>query len=567
MKKRLLVMLLSFSLGISSISGIVVDAAKTKTDKKTESTKKDNSKKDTSKKDNSKKDNSKKDNSKKDTSKKDDDKKDTNKKNSDSDDTKNSVGVANDGKLKSSGKECFVDSGYTSSFKDIKYYDATLPYKEKIKTIGGQYKHMSKTYLDYNIGRSTMIEFYTLARYADASKRINMHTTYVRCFQGKYEKDTITKEGWQTITDKNGITYLLTAVQPYFFSCAVTKTYSADGSTTLDNGNYIKKYKGFPAEHGSSDPVGQLIDVILTDGTCIHFVCCDVNADGDTNGGGLSSWDGYRDYTELHYKWYKNLFSAVNANCIEMLATEAGTKAFRRNFGLESKSGGKGSVGIAYYRMYNKHLGDKIEVTSEDAKKVVHNLGKQSVGTVNKTNVKNNATVVSTKLAYQETDLSAYATLKETDIQGKYLSGANKGTLGQSDISSLKEWEDNINDSTILSGVLRFLRVLTQIIGILFLMWILLIYVGYWFDRLNNFVDLDAVGILTLNKLHTSDTEEECTFSLKSAMKEKKMTVNHKAILGICLTGGVFGVLVVSGQVYVILGYFVNGMLALFGQG
>lgn len=536
MKKRLLVMLLSFSLGISSISGVVVNAAKTKTDKKTESTKKDTSKKDNSKKDTSKKDNSKKDDSKKDTNKKE------SKSDSSSDDTKNSVGVANDGKPKSKASDCYGDSGYTASFKNVKYYDVLLPYKSTCKKIGGYAtagrETMSSSTQNTNIGSLVARE-----QSVDYFQR-KCPTLYSKII-GESESWKYDKGGVCVVKDKNGIEYYVMAIQEFFYNCSATK-----------------RFKDF---EGST---GQLVDVFLTDGTCIHFVVGDANSSYHTNGGqkpakgSSQQYNWFTAFAPLNYEHYRNLYAASNGNCPEIWASaNESVSYFRKKYKLSDK------VRIAYYRMYNKTLGSTLETVSEDRKNVSFDAGKQVVGETNTENVKNNATVVSTALTYQEADLSAFTKLEEVDIADKYLSGANKGTLGQSDISSLKSWEDNINDSTILSGVIKFLRVLTQIIGILFLMWILLIYVGYWFDRLNNFVDLDAVGILTLNKLHTSDTDEECTFSLKSVMKEKKMTVNHKAILGICLTGGVFGVLVVSGQVYVILGYFVNGMLALFGQG
>ena len=61
-----------------------------------------------------------------------------------------------------------------------------------------------------------------------------------------------------------------------------------------------------------------------------------------------------------------------------------------------------------------------------------------------------------------------------------------------------------------------------------------------------------------------SDTEQECTFGLGKGKSGGKTTVNHRAILTICLIGLVFGVLVVSGVFYSILAAFIQAMLNFF---
>lgn len=50
-----------------------------------------------------------------------------------------------------------------------------------------------------------------------------------------------------------------------------------------------------------------------------------------------------------------------------------------------------------------------------------------------------------------------------------------------------------------------------------------------------------------------SETEEECTFRAKNLGKGDRKTVNHRAILFICLIGVAFGVLIISGWFYVVL--------------
>ena len=102
--------------------------------------------------------------------------------------------------------------------------------------------------------------------------------------------------------------------------------------------------------------------------------------------------------------------------------------------------------------------------------------------------------------------------------------------------------------------------------GILLMVWCVLIYLAYWFDRINNLFDFDLLVILTLGKLRISETEEDCTFSLASLTKETGIrTVNHRAILGICITGIAFGVIVISGYLYRAISALVFKVLELLG--
>ena len=89
----------------------------------------------------------------------------------------------------------------------------------------------------------------------------------------------------------------------------------------------------------------------------------------------------------------------------------------------------------------------------------------------------------------------------------------------------------------------------------------LLIYIAYWFDRLNNLVDIELLSILTLNKLRLSDTEESCDFRLSGLGKGEARTVNHRAILEICIIGVAFGALIISGYLYLVILYLVQKVI------
>lgn len=100
-------------------------------------------------------------------------------------------------------------------------------------------------------------------------------------------------------------------------------------------------------------------------------------------------------------------------------------------------------------------------------------------------------------------------------------------------------------------------------VGIIFTIYIFLLYLAYWFDKLNSIIDLDVLSILTFGKLHVAVDEKEANFSL--GKKQDRMTVSHKDMIFICVTGLIFGTLLITGTFYKIVANFVNFILRHLG--
>lgn len=168
---------------------------------------------------------------------------------------------------------------------------------------------------------------------------------------------------------------------------------------------------------------------------------------------------------------------------------------------------------------------------------------------------KTQASIVAKQLVgagyWNEEQLGAYCRVLEINVDN-ILSLATREGLGFNEMEGLAAWERNIKYDNEDSGLIGWLRRIIMIMGIIFIIWVTLIYCAYWFDRVNPFY-IDALGILTLGHLHMSETEEECTFRAKNLGKGDRKTVNHRAILFICLIGVAFGVLIISGWFYVVL--------------
>ena len=151
---------------------------------------------------------------------------------------------------------------------------------------------------------------------------------------------------------------------------------------------------------------------------------------------------------------------------------------------------------------------------------------------------------------WSETDLQAYCKLNEIDINEEFLTKASRNNLSGDELSALTGWEAQMNKMEEDNGFLKTIRISLMILGIIMSVYFILLYLSYWVDRINNFIDLEFLKVLTFNKLSMSETEEECTYSIKSAFKSGTKTVNHRAMIKITVIGELFAVLLITGLVY-----------------
>jgi hypothetical protein len=182
--------------------------------------------------------------------------------------------------------------------------------------------------------------------------------------------------------------------------------------------------------------------------------------------------------------------------------------------------------------------------------KMMDNLGGHSqaanVETAEEIGISN---MITTNGYYDETDLMAYSKLSECNIDDMYLADATLNNLNDADVQSINSWLDNTDYNSADKGFRGVLRKLIQLLGICLTLWSLFFYIAYWFDRLNNFFDIDLVHILSFGQFKISPDEDESTFKTKNIGKGE-MTVNHRNVLSICVISIVFGTLLMTGTIY-----------------
>lgn len=151
-------------------------------------------------------------------------------------------------------------------------------------------------------------------------------------------------------------------------------------------------------------------------------------------------------------------------------------------------------------------------------------------------------------------ELASFSKGAELNVDAQLLRNAVRESLSQKDLYNLANWERNVEYDQTDSKLIVLGRRILIALGIIFEVWGMLIYLAYWFDRLNNFIQIDLLNILTLGKLRIADSDTEVTFSLRdNSTRSRVKTVNHRAVLFIAITAIAFGTLIVTGTLFRLL--------------
>lgn len=443
------------------------------------------------------------------------------------------VTIDNDGKARDNP---YGDSKLPSCYKNSKYWDCYLPYKMTCEEIGGYALSATATgnmvttgggsAMPESIRKSpvaTTIMEETYHDYAVRRSWLLVKLSNPKGFNVTYEEDT----GMNIVTDEKGQKYYLTAVQGFFFRHpGKGKDGFPDGSNVLYN--------------------GEVFDVILTDGTCIHFVMYDYNSDNHTNGTPTdadSAFDYSYSNSKLKYKQYNNLFSTQNGNTLEVwgrtnyLASTSGgiqcVTGFKKKYNFGSK---EGQNRIAYYRMYNKFLKDSPERESGVGKDVSFSYGKVNISSSesgDKKSEKNGSNMIP----------------KEWDILGmpdKPKFSEKSASIELTDGSDLDNSERyivgtvNTNLSTIKeSKIVDLFRVGVVFIGMCLNLYSILMLVCLIFDRVNSFLDISLVSMISFGKIKVYDVEN-------TGERADGYTPTGKVVL-YCIVMFIIGMFLISG--------------------
>ncbi len=389
------------------------------------------------------------------------------------------VTIDNDGKAKSNP---YGDSKLPSSFGSGAYYDCYIPYALTNEDVGGYAVNV----VNYN-GNN-----YKPMTEANKKKKVGVRTNYQgRYRSGSWHNCSISVEpstGLQVATDPKGNKYYLTAIQEFFYR-----------SSSVGSNNFY----GW-----SSQNRGQLFDVVLTDGTVVHFAVKDTNAIQHTNAGGddtEGTFDCKITYAPSKLPQYNHLFAAMAGNCLELWgSSSAVASAFMQKYNMGSNDN---QNKIAYYRMYNLKIDNAPDRGNGVGKEVSYSLGSVTI---------NGSTTESGDDDVQHTDSLGNSIVPETSLVG--MENYYKNLFDNASTPSMAKREDlSIGEqySTVVIGesvalmheanLIDIVRVGVVCIGIILIFYAVLITISAVFDKANNFIDINLVGIVTFGLLKYSD--------------------------------------------------------------
>lgn len=388
-----------------------------------------------------------------------------------------SVVLDNDGKPRSNpyGK-CAVKSSF-----DADYYDCYIPYNLTCKEVGGisvgGSGKMSES--DMNKKVSAKINY-------EGNLEWSYSQNFLRNYAVGYTASYCEETDAAILTGNDGTQFYIAAI-PYF--CYAS---NMDGTA------------GFPG--WSSENRGQLYDLILTDGTVLHFVVGDAKAQVHTNGGS----NGYYVHNDLNYQQYRYLFQSYAGETVEIFGKNGGcVSKFMQKYGFGSDDG---DVRVAYIRMYNKRLKDGNVVRAEGIPagvgythdNVSISANSNSNGSTSITDENGNLIEIAIIPEYQLTGMPTNVSISDG---GANVVLSDRDKLSFYELNSLSSSKDAIDARNSIKAF-DFARHVMVFIGLLLLVYTIFVFLAAMFDRVNSFIDISLVSIFTFGALKVSNEKE-----------------------------------------------------------
>jgi hypothetical protein len=134
--------------------------------------------------------------------------------------------------------------------------------------------------------------------------------------------------------------------------------------------------------------------------------------------------------------------------------------------------------------------------------------------------------------------------------------------VGHSGISEVIAWRDTI-DMQKADTMYKYIRAVFMFIGILIVVYSVILFLAFQFDRVNNFLDVELLNMFTLGRLKTSADAEHGTYNDSSVTGGKLVTFKNMCVISLC--GISIGILLISGKVFFVVMSIIKGIMKIFG--
>lgn len=128
-------------------------------------------------------------------------------------------------------------------------------------------------------------------------------------------------------------------------------------------------------------------------------------------------------------------------------------------------------------------------------------------------------------------------------------------STGLEGVAELENWVDSI-DNKHEEATHRYVRAAFMFVGILIMVYSVILFIAYQFDKVNNFVEIQLLGILTFNRLAVSPDDKQSNYANVDSNGTKYLKL--KDICIVCVVGISIGVLLVSGKVFLLVMSLIN---------
>lgn len=121
---------------------------------------------------------------------------------------------------------------------------------------------------------------------------------------------------------------------------------------------------------------------------------------------------------------------------------------------------------------------------------------------------------------------------------------------GLKGLAEVENWADTI-DNKHEEATHRYVRAAFMFVGILIMIYSVILFIAYQFDKVNNFVEIQLLGVLTFNRLAVSPDDKQSNYANVDSNGTKYLKLKDICIVSV--VGISIGVLLVSGKVFLLV--------------